>query len=121
MTDEAILQAEKELKVSKSPPGAPATSTAPPKINRTAATVSPAAAAVPSADTKQEDAGDAANTTATSPVKIVSKSSAEDMEEKIKSRAERFGGFQSDDAKKLARAAKFGTGATNGAGNTKIG
>ena len=43
------------------------------------------------------------------------------MEEKIKSRAERFGGFQSDDAKKLARAAKFGTGATNGAGSTKIG
>merc|ERR1711963_845252 len=28
--------------------------------------------------------------------------------EKIKSRAERFGGFQSDDAKKAARAAKFG-------------
>ena len=130
MTDEAILQAEKELKVSKSPPGAPATPTAPPKINRTAATVSPAAAAVPSADTKKEEAaaagnkenaGDTANTTATSPVKIVSKPSAEDMEEKIKSRAERFGGFQSDDAKKLARAAKFGTGATNGAGSTKIG
>ena len=29
-------------------------------------------------------------------------------QEKIKSRAERFGGFQSDDAKKAARAAKFG-------------
>merc|ERR1711868_142403 len=53
MTDEAILQAEKELKVSKSPPAAPATPTAPPKINRTAATVSPA---VPSADTKKEEA-----------------------------------------------------------------
>ena len=30
------------------------------------------------------------------------------FQEKIKSRAERFGGFQSDDAKKAARAAKFG-------------
>ena len=29
-------------------------------------------------------------------------------QEKIKSRAERFGGFQSDGAKKAARAAKFG-------------
>ena len=29
-------------------------------------------------------------------------------QEKIKSRAERFGGFQSEDAKKAARAAKFG-------------
>ena len=29
-------------------------------------------------------------------------------QEKIKSRAERFGDFQSDDAKKAARAAKFG-------------
>merc|ERR1712222_193909 len=32
----------------------------------------------------------------------------DDVAEKIKSRAERFGGFQSDDAKKAARAAKFG-------------
>ena len=131
MTDEAILQAEKELKVTKSPPAADATPTAPPKINRTAATVSPAAAAVPSSVTKKvesaaaagnkENAGDAANTTAASPVKIVSKPSAEEMEEKIKARAERFGGFQSDDAKKAARAARFGAGATNGAGSTKIG
>ena len=30
------------------------------------------------------------------------------LQEKIKARAERFGGFQSDDAKKAARAAKFG-------------
>jgi hypothetical protein len=36
------------------------------------------------------------------------KKSGDSAEEKIKSRAERFGGFQSDDAKKAARAAKFG-------------
>merc|ERR1712158_200512 len=42
--------------------------------------------------------------------KVETKSSPtkDDVAEKIKSRAERFGGFQSDDAKKAARAAEFG-------------
>merc|ERR1712147_575519 len=40
--------------------------------------------------------------------KTETSASKDDMAEKIKSRAERFGGFQSDDAKKAARAAKFG-------------
>jgi len=39
--------------------------------------------------------------------------------DKIKARAERFGGFQSDAAKKAARAERFGT--SGGAGATKIG
>eukprot|EP00088_Acartia_fossae_P036991 TRINITY_DN38181_c0_g1_i1.p1 TRINITY_DN38181_c0_g1~~TRINITY_DN38181_c0_g1_i1.p1 ORF type:complete len:193 (+),score=75.35 TRINITY_DN38181_c0_g1_i1:80-658(+) len=113
MTDEAIKAAEEELKVNKEP--APA-----PKINRTAPV---AAAAAPAASETvsdkpvgKENTGDAANT---SPVKIVSKP-AEDPEEKIKARAERFGGFQSDDAKKAARAARFGSSA-GGGGSTKIG
>jgi len=118
MTDEAILKAEEELKAA-----APKT-TSPTKINRSAAvepepSKSAAAPAVTAAVNGKENAGDTANTT--SPVKIVNKPSAEDVEAKIKARAERFGGFQSDDAKKAARAAKFGTGAaSNGAGN-KIG
>lgn len=52
----------------------------------------------PSDDTKEnnEDSKDAEKTAA-----------AVSPEDKIKSRAERFGGFQSDDAKKLARALKY--------------
>lgn len=53
-----------------------------------------------------------------SKVKITSPVVAVDQaEEKIKARAERFGGFQSDEAKKVARAARFG-GATNGSSTT---
>jgi len=103
MTQEAILQAEAELKVTKEPQPAAAA----PKINRSAAV----AAAVESetageaAGDGKENAGAAANT---SPVKIVSKpvASSDESADKIKARAERFGGFQSDDAKKNARAAR---------------
>ena len=41
----------------------------------------------------------------------------EDPAEKIKARAERFGGFQSDDAKKAARAARFSDMMTEMKGN----
>merc|ERR1719468_215121 len=104
MTEEAIQKAEEELKVTKSP-------------------VKADEPAVTEAAPDKENAGDATNT---SPVKVVSKPSAEEVEAKIKARADRFGGFQSDEAKKVARAAKFGT-ATAGAdekasnGSTKIG
>ena len=45
------------------------------------------------------------------PIPVVSPTKAGDadqVEDKIKARAERFGGFQSDEAKKAARAAKYG-------------
>ena len=107
MTDEAILKAEEELKVTKA---AEVTQPAPTK----AAPETKQAAATEPAPGK-ENAGDTTNT-----VKVVSKTSAEDVEAKIKARAERFGGMQSDEAKKAARAAKFGTGAASN-GSTKLG
>ena len=107
MTDEAILKAEEELKVTKAAEATqPAPTKATPETKQTAAT-EPAPG--------KENAGDTTNT-----VKVVSKTSAEDMEAKIKARAERFGGMQSDEAKKAARAAKFGTGAASN-GSTKLG
>ena len=114
MTEEAILKAEEELKVTKTPEKAAAT---PVKAAPTPVSAEPKAK---EAASDKENAGD---TTNTSPVKIVSKASAEEVEAKIKARAERFGGFQSDEAKKLARAAKFGTGAASNASNgaTKLG
>ena len=45
----------------------------------------------------------------------------EEMETKIKARADRFGGFQSEDSKKVARAAKFGDMVPKAEGKTKIG
>jgi len=48
----------------------------------------------------------------------------DEAEAKIKARAERFGGFQSDEAKKVARAARFGDTVANSDGkanNKKIG
>ena len=107
MTDEAILKAEEELKVTKAAEVTqPAPTKATPETKQTAAT-EPAPG--------KENAGDTTNT-----VKVVSKTSAEDVEAKIKARAERFGGMQSDEAKKAARAAKFGTGAASN-GSTKLG
>ena len=107
MTDEAILKAEEELKVTKAAEATqPAPTKATPETKQAAAT-EPAPG--------KENAGDTTNT-----VKVVSKTSAEDVEAKIKARAERFGGMQSDEAKKAARAAKFGTGAASN-GSTKLG
>ena len=107
MTDEAILKAEEELKVTKAAEVTqPAPTKATPETKQAAAT-EPAPG--------KENAGDTTNT-----VKVVSKTSAEDVEAKIKARAERFGGMQSDEAKKAARAAKFGTGAASN-GSTKLG
>jgi len=117
MTEEAIQKAEEELKVTKSP--AKGAEASPAKADPV--TSEPA---VTEAATDKENAGDATNT---SPVKVVSKPSAEEVEAKIKARADRFGGFQSDEAKKVARAAKFGTAVTAGEdgkasnGATKIG
>ena len=44
----------------------------------------------------------------TSPTKVSVVTSPDQNEEKLKARAERFGGFQSDEAKKAARAARLG-------------
>jgi len=118
MTQEAILQAEAELKVTKEPQPAAAA----PKINRSAAVAAAAESetAGEAAGDGKENAGAAANT---SPVKIVSKpvASSDESADKIKARAERFGGFQSDDAKKNARAARFGIGNGSTGGSNKLG
>jgi len=113
MTEEAILKAEEELKVTKATEKAAEPS--PVKAAPTPVTSKPETA---KAASDKENAGD---TTNTSPVKVVSKATEEEVEAKIKARAERFGGFQGDEAKKIARAAKFGTGAAATNGSSKLG
>jgi len=88
MTEEAIKQAEEELK-----------SQSPTKVKRTQIGFGESKAAAESEKGKENEP--TVEKTESSPTK-------DDVAEKIKSRAERFGGFQSDDAKKAARAAKFG-------------
>ena len=123
MTAEAILKAEQELKVTASAP----------KINRSGPVVPETEPAVPAPDVTKPDAkppgllnfksifmktltgdilsgkeNDPANTTPTKvrAVSAVTSPEAEESGDKLKARAERFGGFQSDDAKKAARAAR---------------
>ena len=129
MTEEAIQKAEAELQMTKSPTAA--------KTPRTPAIVTSPDTKKAAATPGKENAGPDANT-ATSPA---AKMTPEEVEAKIKARAERcvcvtlsgacantanifrkyifslcrFGGFQSDDAKKLARAAKFGITPAGGA------
>jgi len=106
MTAEAIKKAEKELNVE----------TKTPKINRSVAITSPdkeSDNAKESDDPTEgkENAPVSANTNGQTPVKEVDsptkESPANDSADKIKARAERFGGNQSDDAKKTARAERF--------------
>ena len=97
MTDEAIQKAEEELKVTKSPAKVVQSPVKAAKV-----TTEPA---VKEAAPNKENAGDTTNTT---PIKVASKATAEEVAAKIKARGERFSGFQSDEAKKLVRAAKFG-------------
>jgi len=120
MTDEAIKKAEEELKVPSKAP----------KINRDvpitpSETEDPvengASKVVIESPKGKENAPLAVNTTEekiVSPEK--SKLTEAEVEEKIKARAERFGGFQSEDAKKVARAARFGE-MVKKEGSTKIG
>ena len=126
MTEEAIQKAEAELQMTKSPAAA--------KTPRTPAIITSPDTKKVAATPGKENAGPDANT-ATSPA---AKMTPEEVEAKIKARAERcvcvtgsgacanifrnylfllfrFGGFQSDDAKKLARAAKFGITPAGGA------
>ena len=97
MTDEAIQKAEEELKVTKS-------------LAKVVQSPVKAAKVTTEPAVKEEapDKVNAGDTTNTTPIKVVSKVTAEEVATKIKARAERFGGYQSDEAKKLARAAKFG-------------
>lgn len=85
MTEEAIKEAEKELQD--------------PDVSLTEPEPEKAAAPEDSSDDKE-------NTQAEETVKKVT-SPAADPAELIKARAERFGGFQSDEAKIAARAARF--------------
>merc|ERR1712113_1259467 len=90
MTEEAIKQAEEELK-----------SQSPTKLKRTQIASPNKTESKPAEKGKENEPTVEKTETQSSPTK-------DDVAEKIKSRAERFGGFQSDDAKKAARAAKFG-------------
>jgi len=107
MTAEAIKLAEEELSKSdavKSPPAklkrVPIASPDKPDAN-----VDASPKVIKLKNGKENEPDKVSN-----PTKVqIPKPTAEDLEAKIKSRAERFGGFQSDEAKKAARAAKFGS------------
>ena len=123
MTAEAILKAEQELKVT---PAAPKINRAGPVVPETLPVATVPAATSPdpkpagllnyqtifitkfTGDILSGKENDPANTTPTKvrAVSAVTSPEGEESEEKIKARAERFGGFQSDDAKKAARAAR---------------
>jgi len=106
MTAEAIKKAEEELKVPSKPP----------KINRDVP-INPS-----KTETNENDSSKLSITDTSpkvSPVKV--KLTEEEVEAKIKARAERFGGFQSEDAKKVARAARFGDMVSKPGNATKIG
>jgi len=90
MTEEAIKQAEEELK-----------SQSPTKVKR-------AQIGFNKTESKPAESEKGKENEPTEKIETKSSPSKDDVAEKIKSRAERFGGFQSDDAKKAARAAKFG-------------
>merc|ERR1719228_972972 len=121
MTAEAIKKAEEELKVPSKPP----------KINRDVPITPSKTETVENESSKvsvtdspkgKENAPVAVNSTeapVVSPVK--EKLTEEEVEQKIKARAERFGGFQSEDAKKVARAARFGDMVVKPGATTKIG
>ena len=104
MTEEAIKQAEEELK-----------NQSPTKLKRTQilrcidSTMSPFQCHPSPA---KEDAEVKAKGKENEPTAAVEaekpKVASETAADKIKARAERFGGFQGDEAKKAARAAKFG-------------
>ena len=102
MTDEAIKKAEEELQVPSKTP----------KINRDIAlTTSGTENTVASVLNKDENPlkgkeNNPSSNSKESSDTTISKS-GNDVEDKIKARAERFGGFQSDDAKKIARAARL--------------
>jgi len=103
MTEEAIKQAEEELK-----------NQSPTKLKRTQI-LSPA----------KEDAEVKAKGKENEPTAAVEaekpKVASETAADKIKARAERFGGFQGDEAKKAARAAKFGDMLSQSSGESKSG
>jgi len=88
MTDEAIKKAEEELQSS------------PTKLKRVPITSPGKPIEVAAGEGKENEPAEV--------IEAEKPKKAGDSEDKIQSRAERFGGFQSDDAKKAARAAKFG-------------
>jgi len=117
MTAEAILKAEEELKVTKTTPAAA------PKINRDGPTVGVTEESSAVTKTEPKAAGKENAPDNTSPTKVSVVTLPDQNEEKLKARAERFGGFQSDEAKKAARAARFGVsdGTAGKGGNKKLG
>ena len=107
MTAEAIKKAEEELKVPSKPPKINRDVPITPSKTETNENESNKVSLTDSSPKGKENAPVGVNSTEkeVSPVKV--KLSDEEIEAKIKARAERFGGFQSEDAKKTARAARF--------------
>ena len=107
MTAEAIKKAEEELKVPSKPPKINRDVPITPSKTETNENESNKVSLTDSSPKGKENAPVVDNSTEAevSPVKV--KLSEEEVEAKIKARAERFGGFQSEDAKKTARAARY--------------
>jgi len=110
ISDEAIKAAEEELKKQTTDGASPTKKlkTSDDKENKIADTVSPAKITVDATDKEEKE--DSKN--------------GMSQEEAILKRKERFGGFQSDDAKKTARAQRFGgvvSDTESGKKSTKIG
>jgi len=111
ISDEAIKAAEEELKKQTTDGASPTKKlkTSDDKENKITTAVSPAKITVDAKDTEEKE--DSKN--------------GMSQEEAILKRKERFGGFQSDEAKKMARAQRFGgavvTDTDSGKKSTKIG
>merc|ERR1712013_503747 len=121
MTAEAIKKAEEELKVPSKPPKINRDVPITPSKTETNENESNKVSLTDSSPKGKENAPVVDNSTEAevSPVKV--KLSEEEVQAKIKARADRFGGFQSEDAKKTARAARFGDMVAKSGGTTKIG
>jgi len=107
MTAEAIKKAEEELKVPSKPPKINRDVPITPSKTETNENESNKVSLTDSSPKGKENAPVVDNSTEAevSPVKV--KLSEEEVQAKIKARADRFGGFQSEDAKKTARAARY--------------
>jgi len=121
MTDEAIKKAEEELKVPSKPPKINRDVPITPSKTETVENESTKVSVTDSSAKGKENAPVAVNSTEAPVVSPVKEKLTEEVEQKIKARAERFGGFQSEDAKKVARAARFGDMVVKPGATTKIG
>jgi len=121
MTAEAIKKAEEELKVPSKPPKINRDVPITPSKTETVENGATKVALTDSSPKGKENAPVAVNSTEETVSPAKAKLTEEEVAEKIKARADRFGGNQSEDSKKTARAARFGDMVGKSAGSTKIG